>query len=264
MTSWQATTFLIGEYFTDSRRQPHVHRRRRPDLAAPERAAQLDGAQARGHEDARPADAAGAAYRSASARPASRCSRPPRRLATRHCRDRRAVTGERLSIGVPELDEMLGGGLPRGYSMLVAGPSGSGKSILADGLPGRRRAQRRDRRHRRVRAAPEPLARRGAGRADRRRPGRRWSTPARPTCRSTRSCCLLLDEIRRLGATRVVIDSLSGFELCLAPTFREDFRESLLRLVTRAGGDRRHRADDLRARGSLHRPALQSRTAPPS
>jgi circadian clock protein KaiC len=35
-----------------------------------------------------------------------------------------------------------------------------------------------------------------------------------------------------LGATRVVIDSLSGFELALAPTFREDFRESLSNLVT--------------------------------
>jgi circadian clock protein KaiC len=43
---------------------------------------------------------------------------------------------------------------------------------------------------------------------------------------------LLLSEIRRIGARRVVIDSLSGFELALAPTFREDFRESLLRLVT--------------------------------
>ena len=29
----------------------------------------------------------------------------------------------------------------------------------------------------------------------------------------------------------MVIDSLSGFELALAPTFREDFRESLYRLV---------------------------------
>lgn len=30
----------------------------------------------------------------------------------------------------------------------------------------------------------------------------------------------------------MVIDSLSGFELALAPTFRTDFRESLYRLVT--------------------------------
>ncbi len=30
----------------------------------------------------------------------------------------------------------------------------------------------------------------------------------------------------------MVIDSLSGFELALAPSFREDFRESLARMVT--------------------------------
>jgi circadian clock protein KaiC len=34
-----------------------------------------------------------------------------------------------------------------------------------------------------------------------------------------------------MGAGRVVIDSLSGFELALAPGFREDFRESLYRMV---------------------------------
>ncbi|MCO7264466.1 RAD55 family ATPase, partial [Dickeya zeae] len=39
--------------------------------------------------------------------------------------------GARLPMGVPELDAMLGGGLPQGYSLLVAGPSGSGKSLLA-------------------------------------------------------------------------------------------------------------------------------------
>ena len=44
-----------------------------------------------------------------------------------------------------------------------------------------------------------------------------------------------LDEIRRaveeIGANRVVIDSISGFEMALAPAFREDFRESLYRLI---------------------------------
>jgi circadian clock protein KaiC len=34
-------------------------------------------------------------------------------------------------MGIPGLDEMLGGGLPVGYSLLVVGPSGSGKTILA-------------------------------------------------------------------------------------------------------------------------------------
>src|SRR5690606_37506289 len=37
--------------------------------------------------------------------------------------------------------------------------------------------------------------------------------------------------VARLGAKRLSIDSLSGFELALAPTFREDFRESLYRMV---------------------------------
>ena len=37
--------------------------------------------------------------------------------------------------------------------------------------------------------------------------------------------------MKRLGAKRAVIDSLSGLELALAPTFREDFRESLYRMM---------------------------------
>ena len=41
-------------------------------------------------------------------------------------RDRR-----RLSIGAPGLDEMLNGGIPEGDSVLVAGSSGTGKSLLA-------------------------------------------------------------------------------------------------------------------------------------
>jgi circadian clock protein KaiC len=41
----------------------------------------------------------------------------------------------------------------------------------------------------------------------------------------------ILKAVERVKAKRVVIDSLSGFEVALAPTFREDFRESLYRLV---------------------------------
>jgi circadian clock protein KaiC len=37
--------------------------------------------------------------------------------------------------------------------------------------------------------------------------------------------------VEEVGAQRVVIDSVSGFELALASSFREDFRESLYRLV---------------------------------
>jgi circadian clock protein KaiC len=42
--------------------------------------------------------------------------------------------------------------------------------------------------------------------------------------------------ILRVRARRLVIDSLSGFELALAPTFREDFRESLYRMVAALTG----------------------------
>jgi circadian clock protein KaiC len=41
----------------------------------------------------------------------------------------------------------------------------------------------------------------------------------------------IVEAIRRQKARRLVIDSLSGFELALAPTFREEFRESLYRMV---------------------------------
>ena len=39
-------------------------------------------------------------------------------------------TGERVSLGVAGIDEMVGGGLPAGTATLVAGPSGAGKTVL--------------------------------------------------------------------------------------------------------------------------------------
>jgi circadian clock protein KaiC len=41
----------------------------------------------------------------------------------------------------------------------------------------------------------------------------------------------ILDTIERIGAKRLVIDSLVGFEMALAPGFRADFRESLYRMI---------------------------------
>ena len=41
----------------------------------------------------------------------------------------------------------------------------------------------------------------------------------------------ILDAIKRIGAKRLVIDSLVGFEMALAPGFRADFRESLYRMI---------------------------------
>jgi len=61
---------------------------------------------------------------------------------------------------------------------------------------------------------------------------------------NTRSLDLSIDEIvqnltnliHKMKATRVVIDSLSGFELAVAPSFREDFRESLFRMIAVLAG----------------------------
>ena len=153
-------------------------------------------------------------------------------------RDTTAPRPPRLSVGVAGLDEMLGGGIPSGYSVLVAGPSGSGKSILATEFirEGARRGE------------PGVIA------VFEKRPGE--YTQASPVGRDealghpqvavihTRPLDLSIDEtlheltdaIHRVKARRVVIDSLSGFELALAPTFREDFRESLYRLVAALTG----------------------------
>jgi circadian clock protein KaiC len=43
--------------------------------------------------------------------------------------------------------------------------------------------------------------------------------------------------VREIGAKRVVIDSLTGLEIALAPTFEQDFRESLYRLIGALTGD---------------------------
>ncbi len=139
-------------------------------------------------------------------------------------------SGARLTMGVPGLDEMLGGGLPSGYSLLVAGPSGSGKTILATaflaegvrlGEPGVIVAFEQTPSQSRTRTIDEMVR---AGKIG---------------LINTRSMDLSIDEIvqhltsliHRTKATRVVVDSLSGFELALAPSFRADFRESLFRMV---------------------------------
>lgn len=141
------------------------------------------------------------------------------------------TSGQRMLTGVQGLDEMLGGGLPQGCSVLVAGPSGSGKSILAAQFLAEG-----------VRAGDA-----GVLVAFEQRPDQ-WRIPLLADLIERDQLCMvqarsvdlsideivaqLLEAITRTGARRVVIDSLSGFELSLAPTFRDDFRESMLRLVT--------------------------------
>jgi circadian clock protein KaiC len=141
----------------------------------------------------------------------------------------------RLAMGVPRLDDMLGGGLPSGYSLLVAGPSGSGKTILATAFL----------------AEGVRLGEPGVIVAFEQTPSRSRTHTIDDMVRAgciglinTRSLDLSIDEIvqhltnliHKMKATRVVIDSLSGFELAVAPSFREDFRESLFRMIAVLSG----------------------------
>jgi len=142
----------------------------------------------------------------------------------------------RLSTGVRKLDALMDGGIPDGSSLLLAGPSGSGKSIMASqfiaeglrqGEPG-------------VVAIFEELPSEYIRRAG--QFGFDFETPLkdgtlkliyiRPLDLSVdETVYAIVDAVKQVGAKRVVIDSMVGFEMALAPDFRYEFRESLYRMI---------------------------------
>ena len=141
----------------------------------------------------------------------------------------------RLSTGVPGLDELMGGGIPSGYSVLVAGPSGSGKTVLSNQfiVEGVERGENgivavfEKRPNDYLQTTP-----RGEEFEKLVREKKLEVLYLRPLDLSIDETLLeLQNAVKRLGAKRAVIDSLSGLELALAPTFREDFRESLYRMM---------------------------------
>jgi circadian clock protein KaiC len=140
----------------------------------------------------------------------------------------------RLSMGIPVLDEMLGGGIPAGYALLVSGPTGSGKTVLATEFL----------------AAGARKGETGVMALFERNPSQLLNArldvlvqSGSVSLTSIRSLDVSIDEmlhslvttIESTGATRVVLDSLSGFEMALSPEARDDFRESLFRMVTVLG-----------------------------
>lgn len=231
LTSWQATTFLIGEYMSvDSEANPiftiadgimlMVQSLHRNSMVRKIQITKSRGqATVAGLHTFRISDAGVQVF--------------PRMLSVS-----KATAGSSgqvskrpvLGMGIPLLDEMMGGGLPAGYSLLVAGPSGSGKSRLSTAFlaEGARHGEK------------------GVVAAFEKSPGQTHNPQLDQLVEEghvgivdTRALDLTIDEtlfalnetIKATGATRVVIDSLSGFELALAPAFREDFRESLHRMV---------------------------------
>jgi circadian clock protein KaiC len=233
MTNWQATTFLIGEYLVpESESSPvftvadgivwltqNMHRN---SMVRKMQVVKMRGqAQAPGLHTFRINNEGVRVYPRAIIKPTTALS----------AEIESSIKELRVPMGIPKLDDMLGGGLPSGYSLLVVGPSGCGKSILATEFlaEGVRRGE------------PGVIA------AFEKSPSQLLGNKKLYSLFSsggvgvinTRALDLSIDEtlqdliemINTMKAKRVVIDSLSGFELALAPEFSEDFRGSLYRMV---------------------------------
>lgn len=142
----------------------------------------------------------------------------------------------RLSTGIPKLDVLMGGGIPEGDSLLVAGPSGGGKTVLgiqyvAEGLTKGEPC---------IVAMFEELPNEFMQRAasfgfdlDRSlKDGSLKLIYLRPLDLSVdETVHEIVRAVKEIGCKRLVIDSLVGFEMALAPVFRNDFRESLYRMI---------------------------------
>jgi circadian clock protein KaiC len=233
MTSWQATTFLIGEYFTEADSHPVFTVA--DGLIWLRQSAQRNSVVRKMEVMKMRGQATVPGLHTFRINATGVKVYPPARPALQTAKPGTAGTRARLGLGVAGLDALMGGGLPRGYSLLVAGPSGSGKTIMASAflLEGARCGET------------------GVIAAFEQGPGLSSAQPVAALIASgkvgiidTREAnlsvdemsMLLIAEIRRLNASRVVIDSLSGFELALAPTFRDDFRESLARMMMALAG----------------------------
>jgi circadian clock protein KaiC len=233
LASWQATTFLIGEYAEDELRDNPIFTvadgllwlsqvAERNSVVRKLQIVKLRGqASVPGLHTFRISDAGLQAFSRTFG-------------LTKH--KEKSPSLRRLSLGIPELDKMLGGGIPQGDSLLISGASGTGKSVLAtqfiaegirQGEPG-------------VVAVFEERPQAYAERAG--TIGQDLETPQhdgkleilylRPLDLSVDETMHdILEAVKRIGAKRLVIDSLAGFEMALAPGFRTDFRESLYRMI---------------------------------
>lgn len=230
LTGWQATTFLIGDFLPDS--GSHQILTVADGLLSLEQSVERNSMvrkmqviKMRGQETLPGKHAFRISSAGINVFPATIVHKGPDYEASEALHSK-----TRITMGVPRLDDMLGGGLPSGYSLLIAGPSGSGKTILATTFL----------------AEGVRLGEPGVIVAFEQTPSQSWIHTLNDMIQTrqiglinVRALDLSVDEIlqrltniiKDMKATRVVIDSLSGFELAVAPTFREDFRESLFRMI---------------------------------
>jgi len=233
LTSWEATTFLVGEYVPEEMRDNPLFTvadglfwlsqvTERNSVVRKLQIVKLRGtASVPGLHTIRISGAGLQAF-SRTLGLVGNKTKPARR--------------RRLSVGIPELDKMMGGGILEGDSLLVAGPSGTGKSALATQFiaEGLRRGESgiiavfEERPH----GYTDRAESFGLNLKSPQEKGRLEILYLRPLDLSVDETMQeILDAIEKIGAKRLVIDSLVGFEMALAPGFRADFRESLYRMI---------------------------------
>ena len=234
LTSWQATTFLIGEYVEGELRDNPVftvadglfwlyQSVERNSIVR-----KLQVMKVRGQE-------------SVPGLHTFRITKDglqtfPRTFGLTDTKSEHVKGRRRLSTGARELDSLMGGGIPEGDSLLVAGPSGAGKTVLgiqyiAEGLTNGEPC---------IVAMFEELPNEFMQRAgsfgfdlDKNlKDGSLKLIYLRPLDLSVdETVHEIVSAVKEIGCKRLVIDSLVGFEMALAPDFRTDFRESLYRMI---------------------------------
>ena len=233
MTSWQATTFLIGEYLNSdpeanpimtvadgmlSLTQVHEHN----TVVRKMRVMKMRGrAHLTGSHNFRITGEGVRAYPrilpplAADRQPGADIDRDP----------------DRISTGVPGIDVLMHGGLPQGHTMLVVGPTGSGKTIIATRFlqEGQRLGEK----------GVAVYFEKGTPRLRNAELAEMVQSGAVSVVES-RLLDLTVDELiddlgatlQRTGAKRLVIDSLSELTLYMAPEFHADLRLAVFRLLT--------------------------------
>ncbi|HUQ89106.1 MAG TPA: ATPase domain-containing protein [Vicinamibacterales bacterium] len=233
LTSWQATTFLLGEYPESQLREHPAFTMAdglllmRQQIIRNSMVRQVQVVKMRGNSPQPGLHTIRISEDGVRAFP--RMLKPIEEV-------QRAVTGEIISMGISGLDDMMGGGTLRGNAVLIAGPAGSGKTVtaihfLAEGV---KRGE-----HGVLVMFEETVPKYlhqakslGFDLEQMQKDGMLDLIYVRPLDLSMDETLYAIEAaVDGSDAKRVVLDSLSGLEAALAPTFKDDFLESLYRLL---------------------------------
>jgi circadian clock protein KaiC len=233
LTTWQATTFLLGEYPEGELHQHPAYTMADGLITMTQRVSrnsmvrQLQVIKMRGNSPQPGLHTVRISGDGVQAFP--RMLRPIEET-------QKAMSRELISTGIPGLDEMLGGGTLRGNAMLFAGPVGAGKTTAAVQFLSEGAKQNEPG----VLVIFEETTPKYLDQAKTLgvdldgivKQGLLEVVYVRPLDLSVDETLYAIQSaVDKIQARRVVLDSISGLEAALAPAFKEDFLESLYRLL---------------------------------